>query len=76
MATPNQMPKKPNKLREQMLSHLIETKPSGWTQKILAKDDDGKEIVNGVIHDHRQLKWPLAENVSDFNVDRAAKRWL
>lgn len=84
MTTPNQMPRRPlttsgwhkrNPFAEQILSALIKTKPGGWTQKVLAKDDNGAEIVNGVVHDHPELTSPLARNVSHHNVERAAKRW-
>lgn len=67
--------KKANQIHQQLLSGLISTKPGGWTQKVLGKDDNGAEIVTGVIHSREELKSPLAANVSNFNVERAAQKW-
>lgn len=73
---PNEMPKKANKLRQQMLAGLIETKPSSWERKSLSKDEDGKEVLSSTKITHDALRYPLAQNVSDESVERTARRWL
>lgn len=74
---PNQMPKKSNnKLRQQLLAGLIETKPSSWERKSLSKDEEGKEVVSSTKVTHDALRYPLAQNVSDDSVERTARRWL
>lgn len=76
MATPNQMPKRPNQLRQQIVSGLIETRPTSWTRKVLSKDADGKESVESVKVSQRELKFAFAQNMADHNVERLAERWL
>ena len=76
MATPNQMPKRPNKLRQQLLAGLIETKPSSWNRKVLTKDEDSKELVETTKVSYDALRFPLAQNISERNVERAARRWI
>lgn len=76
MATPNQMPKRPNVLRQQLLAGLIETKPSSWKAKSISKDDDGKELVSTTTVTNSVLKYPLAQNVSEAAVEAVAKRWI
>jgi hypothetical protein len=68
--------KKANLIRQQMVGGLIETKPASWERKTLAKDEDGKEIVINKRVTHQALRYPLAQNISDENVERIAKRWL
>lgn len=72
MATPNHMPQR-NKLRQQLMHSLIETKPTSWTKKVWNEDDKKVEEVE-VKHDG--LRWPLAGNVSNENVERVSKQWL
>ena len=76
MPTPNQMPTKANTLHQQILAGLIETKPVPWVKKTLSKDDDGKETVESTKVTHQGLRFPLAQNVSDLNVNRAAKGFI
>lgn len=76
MATPNQMPKKPNAVRQQVVSNLIDTRPTSWTRKVLTKDDEGKESVESVKVSQRELKFQFAQNMSDQSVERLAERWL
>ena len=76
MASPNEMPKKANKLRQTLLAGLIETQKSSWSQKLITRDEDDKEKVMTVNHEHHQLRFPLAANVSEQSVERAAKSWL
>lgn len=76
MATPNQMPKRPNALRQQLLAGLIETKPSSWKAKTLSKDDDGNEIVETTTITSQVLRHPLAHNMSEASVEALSKRWI
>ncbi|AFQ97369.1 hypothetical protein FGG47_gp33 [Mycobacterium phage Rebeuca] len=75
-ATPSAMPRKVNPLRQKLLGSLIETKPVSWTQKTVAKGPDGKEVVTEHKRTRQGLRYPLAQNVSNDNVERAAKRWI
>ncbi|ASZ75496.1 hypothetical protein KIW74_gp32 [Mycobacterium phage Kimona] len=75
-ATPNSMPRKANPLHQKVLAGLIETKPFSWSQKKLGKDKDGKEVVNKVKVTGTALRYPLAQNVSEDNVERIARRWV
>jgi hypothetical protein len=71
--TPNAMPRKANPLRQQALADLIETVPVSWTRKrIDPKTDD---VVKTKVT-HQGLRYPLAQNVSQVNVERAAKGWI
>ncbi|AEL17800.1 hypothetical protein TURBIDO_67 [Mycobacterium phage Turbido] len=76
MATPNAMPKKANVIHQQILSGLLATKPATWARKTLVKGADGKESVVKTTVTHLEPRFPLARNVSDFNIDRTARRWL
>lgn len=68
--------KKANRIHQQLLGGLIETKPTSWERKTLAKDAEGKEIVNTTKVTKQTLRFPLAQNVSEDNVERASRRWL
>ena len=68
--------KKANRTHQQLRAGLIETKPTSWERKALSKDEEGNEIVNTVKVAHDALRFPLARNVSEENVERAARRWL
>lgn len=70
------MPKKQNKIQQQALLGLISLAPASWTRKTLHKDEDGKEIVKNDQITRSVLRYPLAQNVSEENVERAAKRWM
>lgn len=67
---------KPNNIRVAVLDGLISMSPSSWERKTLSKDENGKEVVNASKVSRSVLRYPLAQNVSDENVDRLAKRWL
>ena len=73
---PSQMPKSVNKIHQQVVGSLIDSKPANRTVKTLAKDEDGKEIVKTKTVKATELRNPLAQNVSEHNVERLAKRWL
>lgn len=73
------MPKpqpKANLIHQQLLSGLIATKAVSWDRKTLSKDKDGKEVVNTTKVTRQGLRFPLAQNVSEFNVNRAARAWV
>lgn len=76
MSTPNQMPKKQNKINQQVLGDLIHTLPTSWTRKSISTNEDGKEVVEETKIHHHTLKFPLAQNVSAESVNRLAERWL
>lgn len=65
--------KKANLVHQTILGGLIETKPTSWERKTLGKDDAGKEIVNTTKVPRQGLRFPLAQNVSELNVERASK---
>lgn len=73
MATPNQMPRTTNKLHQQVLSGLLATKPTSWVKKTW---NDEKKDVDTVKVSGVEPRNALARNVSDENIDRAARRWL
>ena len=76
MATPNQMPNRPNPVRQQLVARLIETRPTSWTKKTAVKNKDGKEEIESVKVPHSELRYTFAQNMSDANVERLAERWL
>ena len=74
---PSAMPRNNSHLHQQVLAGIIKTKPASWTRKVLAKDADGKEVVNTVSVTYEDaLQFPLAQNISEENVERAARRWM
>lgn len=76
MTTPNQMPDKRDNTGRRIVGDLIQTVPASWTRKTLRKDEEGKEKVESVTVNYQALRYPLAQNVSEENVERAAWRWL
>ncbi|AHY27129.1 hypothetical protein PBI_PHANTASTIC_66 [Mycobacterium phage Phantastic] len=75
------MPKptpKANRIHQQLLAGLIETRPTSWTRKTVdPKSPDPRKpniIETKVVG--KELRFPLARNVSEFNVELAAKRWI
>lgn len=76
MATPNQMPKKPSAAKQKLVASLIETSPSSWKKKTLVKGEGGKEKVKSETVKQQSLRWPLAANISESNVERAARSLL
>lgn len=73
---PNEMPKKQDKLKLQIVQGLLAVTPSSWSLKTLSKTEEGKEVVETTKVAFNALRYPLAENVSHDNVERAARRWL
>ncbi|AOT24984.1 hypothetical protein PBI_KALPINE_65 [Mycobacterium phage Kalpine] len=76
MATPNQMPQRTNPIHQHTLSGLLATKPVTSTFKKVVKGSDGKDQVVERKVTRQGLRFPLAQNVSEANVDRMARRWL
>ncbi|AUV62021.1 hypothetical protein KIV63_gp23 [Mycobacterium phage SWU2] len=75
-ATPNAMPRKANPIRQQVLSALIETKAVTTTFKRDTTPHEKKPTIEERKVTRLRLRFPLAQNVSDLNVDRAAKAWI
>lgn len=73
MATPNQMPKRPNKISQEIVGALINTAPTSWKRKVWNEE---KNTVDTVTVSQQTLKFPLAANVSDDNVERIASRLI
>ncbi|QHB38089.1 hypothetical protein KIY75_gp61 [Mycobacterium phage Noelle] len=72
---PKPTPKR-NLVHQQLLSGLIETKPVSWDRKtIVPATPISKETVVKTKVTRQALRFPLAQNVSNFNVDLAARRW-
>ncbi|QDP45367.1 hypothetical protein SEA_SOILDRAGON_68 [Mycobacterium phage SoilDragon] len=69
---------KANRLHQQILGDLIATKPTVWAQKSIDPNspDPKRPIVIERKHYGTELARPLARNVSEHNVERAAKRWI
>ncbi|AQT28464.1 hypothetical protein KIP30_gp32 [Mycobacterium phage Pistachio] len=70
--------KKANVLHQQLLAGLIETRATSWTRKRVDPDSPNPRKPN-IIETKvvgSELRYPLARNVSEFNVERAAKRWI
>lgn len=62
---------KVNPIRQQVLAALIQTKPISWNHRTF--DANGDLVETKVLG--TTLVNSLAGNVSDLNIDRAAKRW-
>ena len=76
MTTPNQMPKKPNPIKLQIVDALLSMSPSSWERKSISRDDNGKEVVATSRVVRSVLRYPLAQNVSDQSVESVAARFL
>lgn len=63
-------------LRQKLLGGLIETQKSTTTVKTFVKDEDGKEQEVSTSTTRDVLRYPLAQNVSELNVNRLAGRWV
>ena len=70
------MPKKNNAIHTKVVDGLVSISPSVWKKKDLVTDKDGKEQVVTTSITRSALRYPLAQNVSDDNVERLARRWL
>jgi hypothetical protein len=72
------MPKrnKINKVHQEILSGLIETRPTSWNRKVWTNDEDGLTVESTVKVTRQSLRFPFAQNMSEESVDALAKRWL
>jgi hypothetical protein len=68
------MPRRTNPIHAQILGSLIEAKDASWNRKVLG-DKDGKQVESTVKMYRACLRYPLARNVNEDNVNRTAKRW-
>lgn len=75
MTTPNNMPRKTNPIHQQLLSGLIETRTTSRTHKVGTYDAEGKFVVTESKVTGVTLRHPLAQNISEHNVNRIASRW-
>lgn len=73
---PNNMPRTNNKMRTQIVDSLIATTPAVWKKKVVKRDEDGKEVFETIDVAASALRFPLAQNMSDENVERLARKWL
>ena len=73
---PSAMPRKANPLHQRLLGMLLETRKVSRTVKTLEPTEGGKPVVAETTVTREELKHPLAQNVSDLNVERAAARWM
>lgn len=68
--------KKTHPIRQSVMHGLVAISPASWEHKTLSKDENGKEVVNSTKVVRSVLRYPLAQNVSDANVERLAKEWI
>ena len=64
---------KTNLVHQQLLAGLIETTEFSTTYK--KWDEENKDVVTEKVK-RLGLRSPLAQNISEENVERAAKRWI
>ena len=67
----------PNKtIYSKLLSGLVDRQESSWDRRTISRDEEGKEVVETERVTHYVVRYPLAHNVSEDSVERAARRWL
>lgn len=68
---------KANLIHQQILAGLIQARPATRTHKVWDPSlKDGKgDVVETKVSTGAALVNPLAQNVSESNVDRVAQRW-
>jgi hypothetical protein len=64
-------------LHQQLLAALTATKPTSWTHYTIDPEspDQRKPNLIKTKVTGTELRFPLAQNVSEENVERAAARW-
>lgn len=67
---------KANLVRQQILAGLVATRPTSWVHKKLIDKSDPKSKVTKTRVTHTELVNPLAQNMSDANLNILARRWL
>jgi hypothetical protein len=76
MATPNAMPKKVSPIHQQILAGLLATKPASWVHKTDVTPAERQPTIVERTITRQALRFPLAQNVSDLSIERAARVWL
>lgn len=76
--TPNAMPRKANPLHQQILGSLLETRTASWVHRAIDPKSENPKKPNLIETKMAgsELVYPLARNVSEASVERAARRWL
>jgi hypothetical protein len=68
------MPKKnPSPVSLALVGGLVETKAISWDRKTIKYDENGKEVILSTRTSFEGLRYPLAQNVSELNVERASR---
>lgn len=65
-------------IQAQILGNLLDTKPVSWTHKSIdpnSQDPNKPDIIETKVPGV-ELKFPLAKNVSNENVENLAERWI
>lgn len=62
-----------NVLHQRLLAGLIETQPVSRSYKVWNDEKKDVEVVKDTFDG---LRYPLAQNVSALNIERAAKGWV
>ncbi|AJD82483.1 hypothetical protein SHEEN_65 [Mycobacterium phage Sheen] len=77
-ATPNIMPRKVNPIHQKILGALIETTQVTSVYKSVdpASENPRRPNIIETKKTRPLLRYALAQNVSEFNVDLAARRWF
>jgi hypothetical protein len=79
MTTPNAMPKKKvDPIHTELLVGLTAIKPESWDRKHIDPESPDPKKPNVIKTKVTSVvpRFPLARNVSDLNIERAAKRWI
>lgn len=76
MPDPGDMPERLGLVHQQLLARMIHTVTSCWDSKKIVPGEGGGESVEKTTHSRQVLKYPLAQNVSSPNVERASKSWF
>lgn len=65
-----------NLVHQQVLAGLTATRPTAWDHKVIVPaTSTEKEKVDKVKVVGTEVRYPLAQNVSEENIERAAVRW-
>lgn len=78
MVKPSAMPKKVSPIRTQILGSLIEGVQTTRTHKVLVKNRETGKTDVAELSGHPAgfaLRYPLAQHVSEVNVNALAARW-
>lgn len=73
---PSAMPKRVNPIHQQILAGLLATVPVSWTHKTDVTPNEKKPTIVERKITTQALTFPLAQNVSEENVESASRRWM